>query len=106
MTDITSDERIAPTTVVQEAKAISRENVAGRVKVEPVSDGWKVTIDIPKEDSSLPPTDVPMDEWHDCGVPTSEELTAFRDDIDAVASTDSINVEESADYERRVLNYD
>lgn len=106
MTEVTMDKRAPPSAAVLEATSISRQAVAGRVKLAPTDDGWRTVIDIPRTSADLPPADVPTTEWNAVDAPSEEELVTFHEYIDELSTAESSNVDKSGDYERRVLTYD
>lgn len=101
------DERYPPQEVLSEATRAARENVAGRVSVEP-GDSWTMVIDVPRAGTSIPPTDVPMDEWDDVSPPSEQELNSFVESVRNRSNASDVNRENlgGGQYERITVKYD
>lgn len=101
------DERYPPYDAVNDARVVARENAAGRVKVAN-GDGWEMQIDVPRPGGSMPPSDVPMDEWDDVPGLNKSETDAFVADIKNWTNGRQVNREQlsGGQYERITVKYD
>jgi hypothetical protein len=104
---LTIDERTAPSMTINHAQRIADADRAGRVSVE--HDGsWKIVVDVPMTETTVPPNDVPMDEWDEnVSAASDDDIDALKNQLDVLTGDATVeSAELRGDYERLVVRYD